>query len=80
MAVFLLKTTPRRRLRPARPPAGTIFADVPARRLRRRLDRRTSTSLNVTGGCLTNPLRYCPTNTNNRQQMAVFITKTFGLQ
>ena len=35
---------------------------------------------NITGGCLTNPLRYCPSNINNRQQMAVFITKTFKLQ
>jgi len=27
-----------------------------------------------------NPLRYCPGNPNNRQQMAVFLQKTFNLQ
>jgi len=30
----------------------------------------------ITGGC---SAAYCPTNPNNRGQMAVFLTKTFGL-
>jgi hypothetical protein len=33
----------------------------------------------VTGGCLINPLRYCPTNANSRGEMAVFQVKTFGI-
>ncbi len=33
----------------------------------------------VTGGCSASPLLYCPTNLNNRGQMAVFLTRTFGL-
>jgi hypothetical protein len=33
----------------------------------------------ITGGCNTSPPLYCPTNPNNRGQMAVFLTKTFGL-
>jgi len=33
----------------------------------------------ITGGCSTAPLQYCPTNPNNRGQMAVFLVKTFGL-
>ena len=33
----------------------------------------------ITGGCSVTPPLYCPTNPNNRGQMAVFLTKTFGL-
>ena len=33
----------------------------------------------ITGGCSMAPLLYCPTNPNNRGQMAVFLVKTFGL-
>jgi hypothetical protein len=33
----------------------------------------------VTGGCLINPLRYCPGNANSRGEMAVFQVKTFGI-
>ena len=33
----------------------------------------------ITGGCSVAPLEYCPTNPNNRGQMAVFLVKTFGL-
>ncbi len=33
----------------------------------------------ITGGCSVSPPLYCPTNPNNRGQMAVFLTKTFGL-
>ncbi len=31
----------------------------------------------ITGGCATDPLRYCPDNPNLRGEMAVFLTKTF---
>ena len=78
MAVFLLKTSLGSTYVP--PAAtGTIFADVPTSAFAAAWIEDLYTR-NITGGCLTNPLRYCPTNTNNRQQMAVFITKTFGLQ
>jgi hypothetical protein len=33
----------------------------------------------ITGGCSAAPPLYCPTNPNNRGQMAVFLVKTFGL-
>ncbi|HTY43421.1 MAG TPA: right-handed parallel beta-helix repeat-containing protein [Thermoanaerobaculia bacterium] len=78
MAVFLLKASQGSTYTP--PPAtGTIFADVPASAFAADWIEDLY-ARGITGGCLTNPLRYCPTNTNNRQQMAVFITKTFGLQ
>jgi len=34
----------------------------------------------VTGGCQASPLLYCPTNPNTRGQMAVFLTKTYGIR
>ncbi len=34
----------------------------------------------ITGGCQASPPLYCPDGTSTRGQMAVFITKTFGLQ
>lgn len=34
----------------------------------------------ITGGCNVNPLMYCPNTQNTRGEMAVFVTKTFGLQ
>ena len=78
MAVFLLKASLGSDYVP--PAAtGTVFADVPASAFAAAWIENLF-ALNVTGGCLTNPLRYCPSNNNNRQQMAVFITKTFGLQ
>src|SRR5262249_15170722 len=33
----------------------------------------------VTGGCSTNPLRYCPSTPVSRGQMAVFLAVMFGL-
>jgi hypothetical protein len=33
----------------------------------------------ITGGCSVTPPLFCPTNPNNRGQMAVFLVKTFGL-
>ncbi len=78
MAVFLLKASQGSSYVPP-PASGTIFADVPASAFAADWIEDLY-ARGITGGCLTNPLRYCPTNTNNRQQMAVFITKTFGLQ
>jgi len=35
--------------------------------------------LNITNGCLTGPLRYCPGDTVRRDQMASFLGRTYGL-
>ena len=40
---------------------------------------RTFANRGITGGCSVTPPLYCPTNPNNRGQMAVFLVKTFGL-
>jgi hypothetical protein len=78
MAVFLLKASQGSTYVP--PPAtGTIFTDVPSSAFAADWIEDLY-ARNITGGCGTNPLRYCPSNTNNRQQMAVFLTKTFNLQ
>ena len=78
MAIFLLKTLNDSTYQP--PAAtGTLFADVP---LGSFADAWIEDlyGKGITGGCASNPLRYCPTATNVRQQMAVFLTKTFNLQ
>jgi hypothetical protein len=77
MAIFLLKA-----LNDSTyvPPAatGTIFADVP---LGAFADAWIEDLYlrGIAGGCLVTPLRYCPSSTSNRQQMAVFLQKTFLL-
>jgi hypothetical protein len=78
MAVFLLKTLEGSTYVP--PTAtGTIFGDVPlgafAADWIEELYNRA-----ITGGCQASPLLYCPNQSNTRGQMAVFLTKTFGLQ
>ena len=77
MAVFLLKTLLGFDYVP--PPAQYIFEDVPQGYfaidwIEDLYDRE------ITGGCLADPLRYCPDDPNTRGQMAVFLVKTFGLQ
>jgi len=77
MATFLLKT----KLGSAHVPPGAsgVFADVPmADSFAPWIEELYG--MTVTGGCLTNPLRYCPDGPNTRGQMAVFLVKTFGLQ
>jgi hypothetical protein len=77
MAVFLLKTLEGSAYVPpacAVPlfddvPCGSQFADWIGE-----LSERA-----ITGGCSVTPPLYCPTSPNNRGQMAVFLTKTFGL-
>jgi hypothetical protein len=77
MAVFLLKTHLGSGYVP--PPAVGIFGDVPVGSFAadwiEDLYNRA-----ITGGCQASPLLYCPDNPNTRGQMAVFLTKTFGLQ
>jgi len=76
MAVFLLKM---KESSAYTPPAATgIFTDVPLANpfvgwIEELYNRQ------VTGGCVAVPLQYCPTNPTNRQQMAAFLVKTFGL-
>jgi uncharacterized repeat protein (TIGR01451 family) len=76
MAVFLLKTHLGSSYTP--PGATGIFGDVAigsfAADWIEDLYQR-----GITGGCSASPLLYCPNNPNTRGQMAVFLTKTFGL-
>ncbi len=79
MAVFLLKAFEGSSYDP--PDCAGIFDDVPCTPgtgfsdwIEELYNRQ------ITGGCSQIPLNYCPTNPNNRGQMAVFLTKTFGLQ
>lgn len=78
MAVFLLKSKDGSAYVP--PNCSGVFADVPCTPgtgfsdwIEELYNRQ------ITGGCSTMPLNYCPTNPNNRGQMAVFLVKTFGL-
>ena len=76
MAVFLPKTFQGSAYVP--PNCTGVFDDVPcasqfAAWIEDLADR------GITGGCSVTPPLYCPTNPNNRGQMAVFLVKTFGL-
>ena len=75
MAVFLLKTLEGSTYVP---PATGIFQDVPdTNPFRPWIEELYNRQ--VTGGCVVVPLQYCPGNPTNRQQMAAFLVKTFGL-
>ena len=74
MAVFLMKAEHGSNFTP--PPCIGIFGDVPcnspfASWIEQLYDE------GITGGCGNG--NYCPSNPNTRAQMAVFLTKTFGL-
>jgi hypothetical protein len=76
MAVFLLKALNGSGYAP--PACAGIFGDVPcpsqfANWIEDLYNRH------ITAGCTTNPLEYCPAAPNLREQMAVFLTKTFSL-
>jgi hypothetical protein len=77
MAVFLLKTEHGASYAP--PGCASVFADVqcPGAFAVDWIEQLYAEG--VTGGCLVNPLRYCPDNPNTRGEMAVFLVKTFGL-
>lgn len=61
------------------PPAATgIFADVPVNHPFAAWIERLFAE-GTTGGCGTNPLRYCPGDGVTRGQMAVFLVRTFAL-
>ncbi len=76
MAVFLLKTLEGSGYTP--PDAVGIFQDVPLTNPFVKWIEELY-ARGVTGGCVPNPLQYCPGNPTNRQQMAAFLVKTFGL-
>lgn len=77
MAVFLLKTEHGASYVP--PACGGVFADVacPGAFAVDFIEQLYTEQ--ITGGCLTNPLRYCPDHANTRGEMSVFLVKTFGL-
>jgi hypothetical protein len=77
MAVFLLKTKEGSAYTP--PPAAGVFGDVPSSDMFAPWIEELA-SRQITAGCQASPPLYCPDNPNTRGQMAVFITKTFGLQ
>ena len=74
MAVFLLRSLLGPTYNPPLP-TGTIFADVS-------VDSFAAAWIEdlyargITGGCLTDPLRYCPDANVTRAEMAVFLLKT----
>ena len=55
-------------------PASTAFADVPTYHWAYGQVGKLFEA-GITGGCATNPLRYCPTQTVQRDQMAVFLLR-----
>ena len=77
MAIFLLKTKYGASYLP--PDCAGIFGDVACPGLPANFIEELYNE-NITGGCSAMPLLYCPDNSSTRGQMAVFITKTFGLQ
>ena len=76
MAVFLLRAKHGSNYTP--PTATGIFDDVPVGSFAADWIEQLYNE-GITGGCGTNPLRYCPDSSVTRAQMAVFIVKTFGL-
>ena len=78
MAVFLVKTKYVPGYTP--PPCAGLFADVlcpatPEFPFSDWIEQLYAEQ--VTGGCATGPLRYCPDAANLRGEIAVFLTKTF---
>ena len=75
MAVFLMKAEHGSGYTP--PDCAGIYADVPCPSTFANWIEQLAAE-NITGGC--GGGNYCPLSNNTRGQMAVFITKTFGLQ
>ena len=78
MAVFLLKALEGSAYDP--PDCAGVFDDVtctPGTGFSDWIEELANRG--ITGGCSVTPPLYCPTNPNNRGQMAVFLVKTFGL-
>jgi hypothetical protein len=78
MAVFLLKAFEGSSYDP--PDCAGVFDDVPCTPGTGFSDWiEELAGRGITVGCSAAPPLYCPTNPNNRGQMAVFLVKTFGL-
>jgi hypothetical protein len=78
MAVFLLKTLEGSTYDP--PDCTGVFDDVPCTPGVGFPDWiEELAARGITGGCSVSPPLFCPTNPNNRGQMAAFLVKTFGL-
>ncbi len=75
MAVFLLRAGHGSAYVPP-PASGTIFADVGAADFAADWIEELYTE-GITGGCATNPRRYCPTSSVTRGQMAAFLLKVY---
>jgi hypothetical protein len=76
MSAFLLKELNGAGYVP--PPAVGLFGDVPQDSLFAAWIEDLYNH-QITAGCSTSPLLYCPADPNTRAQMAVFLTKTFSL-
>jgi hypothetical protein len=76
MAVFLLKAKHGMGYTP--PPATGVFQDVPTNHWAAAWIEQLAVE-GITGGCSTSPLLYCPGQPVTRDQMAVFLVRTFGL-
>ena len=76
MAAFLLKSEHGSSYAP--PACTGVFDDVPCPGQQFAAWIEQLADEGITGGCGGN--NYCPNNPNTRGQMAVFLTKTFGLQ
>jgi hypothetical protein len=76
MAVFLLRAKYGAGYAP--PPATGVFADVPTSHWAAPWIEQLAEE-GVTGGCSTQPLKFCPSSVVARDQMAVFLVRTFGL-
>ncbi|HVF65023.1 MAG TPA: S-layer homology domain-containing protein [Casimicrobiaceae bacterium] len=75
MAVFLLRASCGSSYVPAAP-ASSQFADVPLSHPFANYIHKLS-SLGITSGCATGPLRYCPESPVTRGQMAAFLERSF---
>ena len=59
-------------------PPTQRFTDVPPANVFYNFIDRMAV-LNITQGCATNPLRYCPADSVTRAQMAAFLVRAFNL-
>jgi hypothetical protein len=78
MAIFLLKSEHGSGYTP--PACTGVFDDAPCPGAPAVDFIEQLAAEQITGGCSISPPMYCPDGTSTRGQMAVFITKTFGLQ
>jgi hypothetical protein len=76
MAVFLLKAKHGTSFNP--PPATGVFLDVPTSHWAAAWIEQLAAE-GITSGCSASPKMYCPTTPISRDQMAVFLVRTFNL-